>query len=121
MPPFTTLRVWSRSQDLIADVYSLSRAFPADERFALTAQVRRAALSVSSNIAESDGRFGPRDPAHFLQIALGSAREVESLLRSAARVGHITQDRVAAPLAIANEVQAMLVRLLVYRKGRPSR
>src|SRR5688572_7015933 len=80
MGNFRELIVWKRAQDLALDVYRSPRAFPQDERYGLTAQMRRAAVSVSSNIAEGCGRQGDRELARFLQIARGSARELECQL-----------------------------------------
>jgi four helix bundle protein len=71
------LRVTTHARTLAADLYAATRRFPTSERFGLTAQMRRAAVSVGSNIAEGCGRSGPRELIHFLHVALGSASELE--------------------------------------------
>jgi four helix bundle protein len=79
------LEVWRQSIELCTTVYRATRAFPADERFGLTSQVRRAAISVSSNIAEGAARASPRDFVRFLYIARGSLAELETQLEIAGR------------------------------------
>ena len=77
MRDFHKLGIWQRSHQLTIDVYKVSKSFPKDEMFGLTSQIRRAASSVPTNIAEGCGRASNKDFAHFLQIAIGSASEVE--------------------------------------------
>ena len=77
MRDFHKLGIWQRSHQLTLDVYRASKVFPKDELFGLTSQIRRAAFSVPTNIAEGCGRASNKDYAHFLQIAIGSASEVE--------------------------------------------
>ena len=77
MRDFHKLGIWQRSHQLTLDVYRASKVFPKDELFGLTSQIRRAASSVPTNIAEGCGRASNKDYAHFLQIAIGSASEVE--------------------------------------------
>jgi len=80
MGDFKELKVWRDSHAVVMDVYRLTGSFPASERFGLVSQMRRAAVSVSSNVAESRGRYSVRDQARFLQVALGSAAELECQL-----------------------------------------
>ena len=77
MRDFHKLGIWQRSHQLTLDVYKMSKSFPKDELFGLTSQIRRAASSIPTNIAEGCGRASNKDYAHFLQIAIGSASEVE--------------------------------------------
>ncbi|MEA2024952.1 MAG: four helix bundle protein [Actinomycetota bacterium] len=77
------LDVWQESRRFVAHVYSLTRAFPSDERFGLASQLRRASVSIPSNIAEGAGRGGDRSFAQFLRIASGSASETETQLQIA--------------------------------------
>ena len=77
MRDFHKLGIWQRSHQLTLDVYKVSKSFPKDELFGLTSQIRRAASSIPTNIAEGCGRASNKDYAHFLQIAIGSASEVE--------------------------------------------
>ncbi len=75
---FEKLDVWQKAIEFADSVYDASREFPSDERFGLTSQMRRAAVSISSNIAEGSGRFSDKDFAHFVEIAYGSLMEVTS-------------------------------------------
>ena len=77
MRDFHKLGIWQRSHQLTLDVYKMSKSFPKDELFGLKSQIRRAASSIPTNIAEGCGRASNKDFAHFLQIAIGSASEVE--------------------------------------------
>jgi four helix bundle protein len=83
---FRRLEVWEDSLVLAQKIYELTREFPADERYGLTAQIRSAAVSISSNIAEGAGRGSPRELARFIRIALGSIAEVDSQLELAVRL-----------------------------------
>jgi len=83
MQRFTELKVWQRSHALALDVYRTSAGFPADERFGLTQQLRRAAVSIVANIAEGSKRQTGADYARLLNIAEGSVAEAEALLRLA--------------------------------------
>lgn len=80
MKRFTDLKVWQASHALMLDIYKATANFPKEERYALTAQIRRAALSVPANIAEGSKKKGQIDYARFLNIAEGSLAEVESFL-----------------------------------------
>jgi len=77
MRDFHKLINWQRSHQLALRVYSISKLFPKDELFVLTSQIRRAVSSIPTNIVEGCGRASDKDFAHFLQIAIGSAAEVE--------------------------------------------
>jgi len=88
MHNYEKLKVYNNAMTLTEEVYIYSRSFPADERFGLTSQLRRAAVSVPSNIAEGCGRSTDKDTAHFFSIALGSAFEVDTQLRLAQRFGY---------------------------------
>jgi four helix bundle protein len=85
------LDVWRLAVDLAQDVYEASKAFPRDEQFGMTSQMRRAAISIASNIAEGAARHGQREFSQFLYIALGSASELETQLEIARRVGLLTE------------------------------
>ncbi|HUG67147.1 MAG TPA: four helix bundle protein [Pirellulaceae bacterium] len=75
---FEKLDVWQRAIAFADRVYEVTQTFPGDERFGLTSQMRRAAVSISSNIAEGSGRSSDKDFAHFVEIAYGSLMEVVS-------------------------------------------
>ncbi len=86
---YTSLEVWQHSRRLVSDIYAASRLFPKEELFGLTNQLRRAAVSVPSNIAEDCGRQTPRDTINFLFIARGSLYELETQLYVALDLSYI--------------------------------
>ena len=75
---YRELDAWQLAMDTVVATYRVSRGFPADERFGLTAQVRRAAVSIAANIAEGRNRLGPREFRHGVSVARGSVAEVET-------------------------------------------
>jgi len=77
---YTDLEVWQKSRELTNSIYTISKSFPDGERFGLTNQMRRCAVSVSSNIAEGCGRSSFKETVHFLYIARGSLYELETQL-----------------------------------------
>jgi four helix bundle protein len=87
---YRELEVWQMSMELCEQVYSLVRQFPSDERYALGDQLRRAAVSIPSNIAEGNGRDSKSDYARFLSIARGSLFEVQTQLELAERLNYVT-------------------------------
>ena len=92
---FEKLEVWQKAIDFAGYVYLVIKTFPDDEHFGLTSQMRRAAVSISSNIAEGSSRFSRDDYGRFLQIATGSLFEVVSQSFIAAKQGFISdQDRL---------------------------
>ena len=86
MAGYTDLRAWQSSMDLVESIYVLTARFPREERYGLTAQMRRASVSIPSNIAEGYGREQPGYVAQSLRIALGSTRELETQLMLASRL-----------------------------------
>ena len=86
---FTQLDVWKTAHAAVLDVYRLTRAFPDDERFALSLQMRRAAISVPANIAEGYGRRRPADKARFYTISQGSNEELAYYLLLASDLGYV--------------------------------
>ena len=108
MGNFRDLVVWKRAQDFALAVYRSTSTFPNDERYGLTAQMRRAAVSVSSNIAEGCGRQGDRELARFLQIARGSVRELECQLLLARELGYLQSTVYAKLDADSQEISRML-------------
>lgn len=97
------LLAWQRGMDLVEMVYSLTENWPNTEQFGLINQIRRAAVSVPSNIAEGQGRHNPADFARFLGIAHGSLREVETQLLIAERLRYSIHAEVEAALALSSE------------------
>jgi len=113
MRRFDSLQVWERSHAVVLDVYRLTRSFPAQERYGLTSQIRRAAVSVPTNIAEGSKRSSQRDFAHFLNIAEGSLAEVGYLVVLARDLGYMDP---ADARRIGAEAEEILRMLAVLRK-----
>jgi four helix bundle protein len=88
---FEKLEVWQEARELNREIYRLTRNFPRHEMFAMTSQIRRAAASISSNIAEGSGRNSDRDFGHYLEQAYGSLMEVASTLFLALDEGYIKE------------------------------
>ena len=92
MRDFHKLVIWQKSHQLTLDIYKLTQQFPKEELFGLTSQIRRAISSVPTNIAEGCGRATNKDFAHFLQISIGSACEIEYQLLLAHDLNYITDE-----------------------------
>ena len=88
---FSNLEAWKSAKELSILVYALTKKYPAREQFALTSQTTRAAVSVVTNIAEGSSRSSNKDFAHFLEISIGSAFELETLVEIAYDLGYIDQ------------------------------
>ncbi len=105
---FHDLKVWRQAMGLVEDVYKLSARFPAAERFGLTSQIRRAAVSIPSNIGEGKRRKRQRAFLYHLDIALGSQGELEVQLEIAQRLGFVAQKDVEPVANRVAEVGRML-------------
>ena len=105
---FEGLRVYKATRQLVKDVYVLVNKLPAVENFALSSQIRRAVVSVKSNIAEGSGRNHAKDKAHFIDMAYGSLMETYSELETAAGLGYITENEVLDIKAQIIEIGKML-------------
>jgi four helix bundle protein len=111
MQRFNELRVWQRSHRLALDIYRHTRAFPIEERFGIVSQMRRAVVSVSSNIAEGAKRSSNHDYARLLNIAEGSLAETESLLRLAQDLDFGRRDTLEPLIVEADEISRMVYAL----------
>ena len=87
---YRDLEVWQRSMRLAKRVYQATQKFPSDERFGLTNQLRRASVSVPSNLAEGHARFGPGEFSRFISIAMGSVAEIETQILLSTDLGYLT-------------------------------
>lgn len=105
---YRDLQVWQRAMDLAAEVYRLLDLLPIDERFALANQLRRAVVSVPSNIADGNGRLSDQETIRFFAIANGSAVEVETQLLLAVRIGMLRETDIQTALSYSAEVTRML-------------
>jgi four helix bundle protein len=108
MRDFRGLKVWEKSHQLTLALYRLTAGFPREEQFGLTSQIRRAAASIPMNIAEGCGRQGDIELARFMQIALGSASELEYQLLLACDLGYIEQSDYDEAAHQVVEVKRML-------------
>ena len=112
MKDYRRLTVWSKAHELALMTYRMTNGFPNEERFGLTSQMRRAAVSVASNIVEGYGRGTDREFARFLHIASGSNCELEYQFLLAGDLGYIRQEDTERPKAACREVRQMLAGLL---------
>ena len=108
---YRDLIVWRKAMDLAAEVHLLSKAFPRDELYGLTSQVRRAAVSAPSNIAEGQARQSTAEFLNFLSIAQGSLAEVDTQLLLAQRFHYLTGEMTAKAASLLIEVSKMLFSL----------
>lgn len=112
MQDFKKLVVWQKAHDLTLDVYRATAPFPATEIYGLTSQMRRSSASIPANIAEGCGRDGNVEFARFVQIAFGSASELEYQLLLAHDLGYLDADRFSTLTTQIVEVKRMLGGLL---------
>ncbi|HEX9988624.1 MAG TPA: four helix bundle protein [Chloroflexia bacterium] len=101
---YRELKVWEKAMDVVEAVYSVTRNWPREELYGLTSQVRRAAVSIPSNIAEGQGRASTKEFLHHLSIAYGSLLEVETQLLIAERLHYLQTDTIKDLLAGTAEV-----------------
>src|SRR5690348_1155821 len=113
------LRVYQAAEDLAVLVYRACRSLPIEERFGIGQQLRRAAVSVGSNIAEGAARGSNAELIRFLYIALGSATEIEFQLGLAIKLELLNRDTVDAALQSSLAIQRMLTRLIVRLRPAP--
>ena len=104
------LEVWKKSMDLVENIYQLSTNFPEAEKFGLTNQIRRAVVSIPSNIAEGSGRKGDKELIQFIHIALGSLSEVETQYLIAVRLKYVVKNEI-----IENELTVVNKLLIRFR------
>lgn len=108
----TKLRVFGEADDLVVRVYKVTKQLPESEQFGLQTQMRRAAISVTTNIAEGAGRSRRREYAHFLNIANGSAFEIRYLLGISTRLGMLAETEttplIAAYTVLAKELHCLM-------------
>ena len=101
---YQNLVAWQRAMELVTDVYKVTSAFPKEEVYGLTSQLRRAAVSVPSNIAEGQGRKGNGEFKHFLRLSLGSLMEVETQIMISERLGYPNPDSAQTLLRDTGEL-----------------
>ena len=109
---YRDLDIWKRSRTMVTTIYRATSAFPKREMFGLTSQLRRAAVSVPSNIAEGAARLYTREYIRFLSNALGSIAELETQLLVSVDLGYITEQRIQSIMQELDEIGRMTRRLV---------
>ncbi len=112
MHKFKELTAWQKSRTLVKDIYDLTKSFPKEEIYGLTSQIRRATVSIPTNIAEGAGRRTNPQFANFLDIALGSAIEVENLLILSNDLQFISDENLKSNETKCIEIQKMIYGLI---------
>ncbi len=112
MKDYKKLLVWKKSHELVLMIYDQTKCFPVEERYGITSQIRRAAVSVPTNIAEGCGRYSQREFKRFLQIACGSIYEVGYLNLLATDLKYYKREESTKLEKHTNEIQAMLINLI---------
>jgi four helix bundle protein len=108
----SNLVVWQKAMTLAGEIYAATSAFPRQETFGLTSQLRRAVVSIPSNIAEGAARSTTRDLLSFLHVARGSQAEVETQLRLAGKFGYVDERTLARLLDRTDEVGRLLTAMI---------
>lgn len=111
---YKELIVWQKSYSLTLHIYSATKNFPKDELFGLVSQIRRASVSISSNIAEGNTRISKKDHLHFIRIAYGSGAELETQLSLSKDLGYLTEKEYTQINELLSEVMKMLNALIVH-------
>jgi len=118
---FENLEVWQKSRTLVKEVYALTNNFPQEERFGLTSQLRRASISVSSNIAEGSTRWSKKDQARFYEIAYGRLIEVLNQAIRSTDLDFLNQDQLFLLREKIDNIGRMLSALYHQRKEQTSK
>ena len=105
---FRELKVWQKAMDLTVEIYSIVKLLPHEETFVLSDQMRRAAISIPSNIAEGQGRDSMKEFIRFLSVARGSLRELSTQLEICERVNYWEQSRTVKAKYLIGEIDKML-------------
>jgi S23 ribosomal protein. len=109
---FTDLIVWQKAMALAADIYKITKSLPKDEIYGLVSQMRRAAVSIPSNIAEGYARYHTKEYTNFLSMALGSAAELETQLYLCINLEFLEKEITENSLNILKEVSKMLIAII---------
>jgi len=109
---FRDLIVWQKAMKLVTEVYRLTKSFPANEVYGLTAQIRRCAVSIPSNIAEGYGRKATNDYVRFLRIGIGSLYELQTQIEITLNLGYLKQNVFDVLYESSREIERMLSSLI---------
>lgn len=105
---FRDLKVWQKAHSLVLEIYKLTRDFPNEEKYGLTAQIRRSVASIATNIVEGHRRNGKKDFLHFLNLSDGSLEETKYHLMLSKDLGYISEEKFDNISSMADEVGRML-------------
>ncbi len=109
MADYKTLRVWQRSTSFCISIYKITKQFPSEEQFGIISQLRRASLSIPSNIAEGSKRSTDKSYASFLRISLGSGAEIETQLYIAKELRYLSEKEYDELILELGEIMKMLM------------
>ena len=109
MQDFTQLNIWQKAHSFTVNIYKKTAGFPSEEKFGLTSQMRRASVSIESNIAEGCGRNGDREFSRFIDLAQGSAYEVRCQIFIARDLDFISADESSLLLNKISEISRMMI------------
>ena len=115
---YRDLIAWQKSMDLLVSVYAVTESFPKSEQFGLTAQIKRAAVSIPSNIAEGSSRRSTQEFLRYINISTGSLAEMETQISAAKRLGFVTAEQEKIILTQCNEISRILQGLYDSLKSR---
>jgi four helix bundle protein len=115
---YEDLLAWQKAMSLVTSTYVLSKTFPEDERFGLTSQMRRSAISIPSNIAEGQGRLSKKEFRQFLALARGSLFELETQMRLATTFSYVNESSLKEFLRQSGEVARLINGLIASLKER---
>ncbi len=119
---YRKLIAYQKGKEVVKRTYQLLKKFPAEERYAMCDQLRRASVSISSNIAEGINRFSVKDKAHFVEMAYGSLMEVSSQFEMAEELGYISsEDRLSMDMLIEEEARLLSGLLNSYKPSTDSK
>ena len=111
MKNYKDLIVWQKAMDLSVEIYQLVKKLPKHETYALSDQMRRAAISIPSNIAEGKSRVSQKEFLYFLGIAKGSRAELETQLQICEKIGYLNEEDTKNAFGLLTEIEKMLVKL----------
>ena len=117
MNNYKELIVWQKARVLVKSIYSISTQLPPEEKFGLTSQIRRCAVSIPSNIAEGASRTSNKEFAHFLEIAYGSSFELETQLLLCVDIDFLSKDMVNLIISELQEIQRMIYKLIKTKRS----
>jgi four helix bundle protein len=112
--PFEKLEVWRLAKDLVVKVYKITETFPTEEKFGMVSQMRRASISICSNLAEGSGRHTAKDQSHFYGMAYSSLMEVLNQLLISVELGWISE---AGLMTIRRDIETVSLKINALRKA----